>query len=377
MAIYTKRFSGVMNVYGYSTGFPSPYDFATSYSYIGGFLPGEIFTYSYNDFDTKIITTYIFNEDGWGAVQTPPPAISEALSNGSYYIPNISAATALLVGVINGDFAVGIFGYDALLTNSFELVNFTGEFIESFSAAFPNWTWMAATTIINFGDAGWGGLCSVEYDLDLGNSYTFAFSFNYTDGLVLKNAYVLPLNYFPACNFPLGFDTHLTVVINSEPGYGIGLVTWSPETFINWRDGDYSSTFESLIFDDPEIQQRFNDGYAFIGTSVNDYSFFVSIYDDDFNYLYSLQAFPDTQDYIVYELIPNDPIAEEILSNYGANTLIPKSSEYRMGIIGMSGEPIYAVGIPGEPVAARSIPRYQPVRLPCIVNCIPLIDKRK
>lgn len=347
-----------------------------------------------------VLASYQYTSAAWGVVKSEPIPLTTEQAPDFIQYSNLGYK-CLLDDNVAGDYTAAIFGMSNFFDNQETTgVALTFDLRQKFTAAFVDWNFKHLYSAAQFDDFGSGMISTIEYDADPGTFYTFAAIFDFSNFMAplrLVNAYSGPIGFFPKGNFsanPGSFNgPYITVGSNTnESGIGIQMVTWTPgDDWVpgvsgNWRDGAYNDTWETITFDDPAIQADIDADNFYIQAnrqSASPSCFFIPVYGGGGgDYTYVLEVFPLDQTYNVLIFEPNPLIPESVDLMAWLENVVRVDEGIEEGYIVYSINdddiPYYGNGMPViEPTAPLAIPRYTPVRLPCIVSCIPVIDKRK
>jgi hypothetical protein len=361
------------------------------------------FNVTYNSFDysTALVAQYSYDSVNYGGVICEPLTIPIPPD---YFDMETGGRTGVMIVVLrdsivaNAAFQQRFISPNGGANYLFDTI-ITGDVPTEFPpldwvAYSGDWDFLSVMPFAQFNEAtSFGGsICVQEYSSEPGTFYGIAaiIDVELPGFQGVFNAFTAPFGIFPKACFSVAENDFLTIA-TSDDNASIHAISWQPETYVNWRDGTFSSTIETVTFDDPEIQALIDAEQYWITPGYNRYDrFFIALYDDSYNSDGRvLEVFPFGPDlegapsYRVLNFIPQNSLAEDLIANYALDNVCyaEGTDNYAMFYTADTlGEeiPVYGFGdYPSEPVAARVIPRYVAVKLPCFVNCVPLIDKRK
>lgn len=352
----------------------------------------------FNSYDETngIAIQYTFNSQNFGAVFT-----EASVNPAGFFVQDtggVSGSVNLFMENANGtdylhrlitfaNFIDGSVTTDAPVNADFQL---------AFTSADADWTFKTSYNFATFGPFAGASLIAVQEYTDFpGTFYVMAAIFDpfNPDGLHnVYNAFTTNFGFFPKANFTIDQGQYLTIG-TSDDNANIYMISWQPETFVNWKDGVYSFVTETITFDDAAIQAAIDADLYFIAQQPNRYDrFFIALYEPGFvSGGQVLEVFPLGTDetgfpfgspvYNVLNFEATSPLAQEMIDNYALDDVAYAESIDAYAVKYLSGGdeiPLYGIGTGSPaPPASLFVPRFTAVRLPCIVNCIPLIDKRK
>lgn len=382
MPEYTKAETKDVILNASPSVFPSVYDVDYGDYWVNNLPPSVNVTYcSFDSGDNDKFELYSYTGENWAIARSVAVVQGGDVYNGTFgFMP----ATGVIQVPFNsnsapGAFTMGFFGFDFPINGSEQIdVAVTFDVRETFTSFSENWNFRNFYPVARFSGNSAGMIGVQEYDADIGNAYAFAAIFD-PDTLTIElvNAWVGP-PLFAKYNYVNtgGLFAYTTFVTNSnEVEFGIKQIRWNPQPFVNWYDGTYDSFIENVTFDDPVFNNAILGDYFWLSNFTgNSDRFFVSVYNEDYTItLGVLECFPATQTYNVLNITGDNPDLLSWVDNIAYDVT---NDAYFVFTENGDGTPLYGFGavVVNEQL---SIPRYTPVRLPCIVNCIPVIDKRK
>lgn len=373
---FTKQNSGNVNVAGNVTGFPAiDPDFLFNFSsnvLSNGNVPFCAYDKPDPDSLDAFLEGYIFNNDNWGSFRSTVFSMPEF--GGANNITGIFGDHYLNFTSTSGDWGDGP-----------EVIARTIEFAKALDDTRNDA--LAPLNIIeetfpqrnesnvdvgefhgNFG-ADIGAIIYQRWHDEPGTVYAAAFI---SDGvnIIAKNAFKYESQgiEFVYGNYKNGGDyqTYLWDLVA-----GPLVISWTPEPYINLYDGDFTCSIDSFGVDDPALQTLLADGDGILVEFYSNDRFYINLYDPDTNSTFLLEMFPATLTYNVYELFALNDTAAVILSNWftlqGFDDLF---------FAGLSDETVPLYGLPEMAGMDRTTRTPFPILLPCIVPCIPVIDRR-
>lgn len=388
MIEFTLAGESVISISGYLADVPDP---------IGVYLTGldyQIYRGAPNmatlngiDFPNNFYQVFAFDNNSWGAIQTTAVATTEGAFNTAqifefndrylYYRADASPVDTNIP-------ILEAFEFELSLNNA----QTTGVVPINFEAITPSVIALvgAASSIQNvyFGDQ-LGTLGGQSYEGELNTWFGFAGLYS-ASGFEVFNTWLVEgaedfEGYFdPTANFTTDVEGVYQVFGKGPDQNEIQSLLYAFNPYVNWHDGDFTNgEKEAVAFDSEGLSYAIENFLCAVlpMNAPNPDRFFI-LFDSGDDQLALAECFPALLTYNIYRFVAVNGVAArfnswlsyfngEFTFEYNAPT-----GEYRFNGLGSL---YYGVGIVGSQ-PAETVPQYAPVKLPCIVSCIPLIDRR-